>query len=75
MIDSGLQIRWKKYQSAKSEAQVLLINVPPVLDRGRVESKIIWHLSKIEKRFLKKRTLPTKFIVVPLPKIKVLWRW
>jgi hypothetical protein len=51
MIDSGLQVQWKEHQSAESEAQVLLINVPPVLDRGGVESKIIWHLSKIEKHF------------------------
>jgi hypothetical protein len=32
MVDNGLQIRWKDYQSTTLSAQVLLMNVPPVLD-------------------------------------------
>ena len=50
------------------------MNVPRVLDRSGVEGEILWHLSEIEKGLLKKEHLPTKYIGVPLPKIKVLWR-
>jgi hypothetical protein len=50
LVDTGLQIRWKDRQSADSSAQVLLMNVPPVLDRARVEGEIIWHLTNIKKR-------------------------
>jgi hypothetical protein len=39
-----------------------------------VEGKIIWHLAAIEKSLLKKGVLPTEFIGIPLPKIKVSWR-
>ncbi len=52
MVDSGLQVCWKDHQSDDFSAQVLLMNVPPVLDRGSVKNKIIWHLTKIEKGFL-----------------------
>jgi hypothetical protein len=54
MVDLGSQVHWKDHQSADTSAQVLLMNVPPVLDRGGVKNKIIWHLTKIEKGFLKK---------------------
>ena len=74
MVDTGLRIRWKEHQLANSSAQVLLMNVPPVLDRSRVEGKILWHLAEIEKGLLKKGCLPTEYIGVPLPEIKVLWR-
>ncbi len=57
-----------------SSAQVLLMNVPPVLDCSRVEGEILWHLSEIEKGLLKKGRLPTEYIGVPLPEIKVSWR-
>jgi hypothetical protein len=50
------------------------MNVPRVLDRSRVEGEILWHLSEIEKGLLKKEHLPTKYIGVPLLKIKVSWR-
>ncbi len=49
MVDMGLQVWWKDHQLAESRAQVLLINVPLVLDRGGVEGEIIWHLMEIEK--------------------------
>jgi hypothetical protein len=35
---------------------------------------MIWHLTEIEKGFLRKGTLLTEYVGVPLPKIKVLWR-
>jgi hypothetical protein len=47
---------------------------PLVLEPGGVESKIVWHLCKLEKRFLKKGILPEKYVGIPLPKISVLWR-
>ncbi len=36
MVNTGLQVRWKDHQSAESSAQVLLMNVPPVLDMGGI---------------------------------------
>ncbi len=51
MVDTGLQVWWKDHQLAESSAQVPLMNVPPVFDRGNVEGKIIWHLMEIEKVF------------------------
>ncbi len=53
MTGLGLQVQWKEHQSAESSAQVLLMNVPPVLECGGVESKILWHLHEIEKKLLK----------------------
>ncbi len=71
---SGLQIRWKEYQAAESSAQVILLNVPPVLERGGVEEEIVWHLQQIEKRLLKEGKLAQQYIGVPLPRISVSWR-
>jgi hypothetical protein len=71
MIGSGLQVHWKEHQSAKSSAQVLLMNVPLVLEHGRVKGKIIWHLTEIKKGLMKKGALPTEYIGVPFPDIKV----
>jgi hypothetical protein len=48
MINLGLTIRWKEHQSAESSMHILLINVPPVLERGGMESEIVWHLCKLE---------------------------
>ncbi len=50
------------------------MNVSSVLERGRVESKLIWHLSDIEKGLLKRGTLLSEYHSVPLPEIKVTWR-
>jgi hypothetical protein len=50
------------------------MNVPPVLDRGGIENEIIWHLTEIEKGFLKKGTLPAEYVGTPLPKLRVSWR-
>jgi hypothetical protein len=74
MVDTGLQIQWKEHQLADSSAQVLLMNVTPVLDRSGVEGEILWHLAEIENGLLKKGHLPTEYIGVSLPEIKVLWR-
>ena len=71
---SGLQVRWKEYQSAESSAQVILLNVPPILERGGVEEEITWHLQQIEKSLLKEGKLPQEFVGVPLPRINVSWR-
>jgi hypothetical protein len=71
MVDLGLQVHWKDHQSADSSAQVLLMNVLPVLDRGGVKNKIIWHLTKIKKGFLKKGTLPAEYVGTPLPELRV----
>jgi hypothetical protein len=38
------------------------MNVPPVLDRGGVDNKIIWHLTKIKKGFLKRGTLSAEYV-------------
>ncbi len=74
MVDSGLQVCWKDHQSADSSAQVLLMNVPLVLDRGGVKNKIIWHLTKIKKGLLKKGTLSAEYVGTLLPKLRVSWR-
>ncbi len=54
--------------------QVILTNVPSVLEWSGVESKILWDLSEIKKKFLKRGTLPLEYASVPFPKIKVSWR-
>jgi hypothetical protein len=71
MTGSGLQVRWKEHQSAKSSAQALLMNAPLVLECRRAKGKIIWHLTEIEKGLMKKGVLPTEYIVVPFTNIKV----
>ncbi len=48
------------HQSPDSSPQVLLMNVPAVLDRAGIESKIMWQLAEIEKSLLKKGCLPTE---------------
>ena len=53
MVDYGLTVRWKKHQSAESSAHTLLMNVPLVLERGRVKAEIVWHLTDLEKRLMK----------------------
>ncbi len=74
MVNLGLQVHWKDHQFADSSAQVPLMNVPPVLDRGGVKNEIIWHLTKIEKGFLKKGSLPVEYVGIPLPKLRVSWK-
>jgi hypothetical protein len=54
MVNMRLQVCWNDHQLAESSAQILLMNVPPVLDRGGVKGEIIWHLTEIEKGLLKK---------------------
>jgi hypothetical protein len=71
MTGSGLQVHWKEHQSAESSAQVLLMNVPMVLECSRVKGKIIWHLKEINKGLMKKGALPTEYISVLFPNIKV----
>ncbi len=56
MEDNGLQVRWRYHQSADSSAHVLLMNAPPVLDRGGIEIKIMWNLDR--KRFVEERAPP-----------------
>jgi hypothetical protein len=74
MVDTGLQVWWKDHQLADLSTQVLLMNIPPVLDRAGVEGMIIWHFTEIEKGLLKKGLLPVEYVGVPLPEIKVSWR-
>ena len=74
MVNLGLQVCWKDHHSADSSAQVLQMNIPPMLDRGGIANKIIWHLTKIKKSFLKKGTLPVEYVGTPLPEMKVSWR-
>jgi hypothetical protein len=62
MVDTVHQVCWKDHQSAESGTQILLINVPPVLDRGGIEGEIIWHLTEIEKGLLKKGVLPSECV-------------
>jgi hypothetical protein len=50
------------------------MNVPSVLEPGGVEGKFIWHLTEIKKGLMKKGTLPTEYICIPFPNIKVSWR-
>ena len=58
----------------ESSAQILLMNVPLVLDRGGVKGEIIWHLAEIEKGLPKKGVLPSEYVGVQLPKIRVTWQ-
>jgi hypothetical protein len=74
MISLGLTVRWKEHQSVESSMHILLMNTPLVLECGGMESEIVWHLCKLEKRLLKKGILPEEFVGIPLPKISVLWR-
>ena len=74
MVDSGLTIQWKEHQSSESSAQVLLMNVPPVLERPGVEGEILWHLGNLEKRLMRKGGYSSKYAGVPLPEISVSWR-
>jgi hypothetical protein len=67
MTGSGLQVRLKEHQSAKSSAQVLLMNVPLVLEHGRVNGKIIWHLAEIEKGLMKKAPFLQSILVFHFP--------
>ena len=41
MEDSGLQVTWEEHQSVESSAQILIINVPLVFDKGGIESEIV----------------------------------
>jgi hypothetical protein len=50
------------------------MNIPTVLERGEVENEILWHLSEIKKKLLKRGSLPCEYVGVPLPNIKVSWR-
>jgi hypothetical protein len=47
------------------------MNVPLVLDRGGIEGEIIWHLMEKEKGLLKKGVLPSEYVGVQLPEIRV----
>jgi hypothetical protein len=58
----------------ESSAHVLIMNVHPDLECGGIASEIVWHLTELEKRFLKKGILPAEYHGVLLPKIKVSWR-
>jgi hypothetical protein len=73
MVNTGLQVWWKDHQSAESSTQILLMNVPLVLDRGSIKGEIIWHLTKIEKGLLKKGVLSSEYVGVQLPEIRVTW--
>jgi hypothetical protein len=74
MVNTGLQVQWKDHPLAESSTQVLLINVPPVLDRGGIKGEIIWHLTEIEKGLLKKGVLPSEYVGIQLPKMRVSWQ-
>jgi hypothetical protein len=74
MVDTGLQVCWKDHKLVESSAQILLMNISPVLDRGSIEGEIIWHLTEIEKGLLKKGVLPSEYVGVQLPKIRVTWQ-
>jgi hypothetical protein len=73
LVDTGLQIRWEDHQSADLSAQVLLMNVMPVLDRARVEGEIIWHLTSIKRHQIGKGTLTSEYLVFLLQEIRVAW--
>jgi hypothetical protein len=53
------------------EHQILLKNVPPVLERGSIEGEIIWHLTEIEKGLPKKGVLPSEYVGVQLLEIRM----
>ncbi len=36
----GFQVCWKDHQSAESSTQILLMNLPPVLDRGGIKGEM-----------------------------------
>jgi hypothetical protein len=74
MVNTGLQVWWKDHQLADLSTQVLLMNIPPVLDRAGVEGEIMWHRAEIEKGLLNKGLLLAEYVGVPLPEIKVSWR-
>jgi hypothetical protein len=49
------------------------MNIPLVLDRGSIEGEIILHLMEIEKSLLKKGVIPSEYVGVHLPVIRVTW--
>jgi hypothetical protein len=67
-------VRWKEHQLAESSAHILLMNVPPVLECGKVKAEIVWHPTDLEKRLMKKGGYPQEYVGVPLPKISLVWR-
>jgi hypothetical protein len=71
--ESGILIRWKEHQSAKSNAQIMIMCVPNVFDRKGLEEKVIWHLKDIKKSLIKKGTISFKLIGIPLTEIKISW--
>jgi hypothetical protein len=74
LVDTGLHIKWKDHQSADSSAQVLLMNIPPILDRAGVEGEIIWHLTSIKKHQIGKGMLTSEYLGFPLLEIRVAWQ-
>ncbi len=72
--ESGIQIRWKEHQSAESNAQIMIMCVPNNFDREGLEGEVIWHLKDIKKSLIKKGTISSKLIGIPLPEIRISWQ-
>ncbi len=72
--ESGIQIRWKEYQSAELNAQIMIMCVPNIFDRVGLEEEVFWHLKDIKKSLIKKGTISSELIGIPLPEIKISWQ-
>jgi hypothetical protein len=52
----------------------MIMCVPNIFDRVGLEDKVIWHLKDIEKSLIKKGTISSELIGIPLPEIKISWQ-
>jgi hypothetical protein len=66
------EICWKEHQSAELNAQIMIMCVPNIFDRVGLEEEVIWHLKDIKKSLIKKGTISSELIGIPLPEIKIL---
>jgi hypothetical protein len=52
----------------------MIMCVPNIFDRVGLEEEVIWHLKDIKKSLMKKGTISSELIGIPLPEIKISWQ-
>jgi hypothetical protein len=52
----------------------MIMCIPNIFDREGLEGELIRHLKDIKKSLIKKGTISSKLIGIPLPEIRILWR-
>ncbi len=74
LSETGLNIRWKEYQSAELSSQVLLICVPNLFDREGFLEEVRYQLKEIENRLCAKGKLNTTLLSKPLHELVITWQ-